>query len=347
MAREDTRHVSAEPPREYRKIVITRLTGDFRTSTEIVAEPWRDPGPGEVAIRNRWAGVNAVFDKNLCRNTIRYVDVSPPWDMGIESVGEVVATGAGVESLAVGEAVATTKLGHGFRDYHVIEASRCLRIREPTPEVLALVPSGISALVGLRHVGGMGSGETVAVSAAAGGTGQFVVQLAKRAGNHVVGLTRSASKVEALRWLGCDRAIDYTAEDLREVLAREYPRGIDLAYDTVGGEVFDAFVDHLAMRGRLVVSGHTSDFDRPEEPVNQPRIYRKLYWKSASIRGFQNPAFPEHFDAAAAEILDLHYSGRLQALVDATPFRGLESVADAEEHLLAGRNTGKVVVALG
>lgn len=338
--------MSEAPPARYRKIVIARLTGEFRTATEIVEEAWRAPGPGEVAIRNHWVGVNAVFDKNLCRNAIRYVDVTPPWDMGIESVGEVVAVGPAVQGLAVGDAVATSKLGHGFRDYHVIEAARCLRIREPTPEVLALIPSGISALVGLRHIGQLRSGEVVAVSAAAGGIGQFVVQLAKLAGNHVIGLTRSAGKLEALRRLGCDRAIDYTREDLREVLAREYPRGLDLAYDTVGGEVFDAFVDHLAMRGRLVISGHTSDFDRPDEQILQPRIYRKLYWKSASIRAFQNPAFPEHFDAAAAEILDLYYAGRLQALVDPTPFRGLEAVADAEEHLLAGRNTGKVVVRL-
>ncbi len=333
-------------PARYRKIAIARLTGDFRTATAIVDEPWRDPGPGEVAVRNRWAGVNAVFDKNLCRNAIRYVEVVPPWDMGIESVGDVVAVGPGVTNLAVGDAVATTKLGHGFREYHVIEAVRCLRVREATPEVLALVPTGISALVGLRVVGEMRSGETVAVSAAAGGIGQFVVQLAKLAGNHVIGLTRTASKVAALRSLGCDRVVDYITENLREVLAREYPRGIDLAWDTVGGEVFDAFVDHLAMRGRLVVSGHTSDFDRPEEPVPQPRIYRKLYWKSASVRGFQNPAFPEHFEAAAAEMLDLYYGRRLQARVDPAPFRGLESVADAEAYLLAGLNTGKVVVAL-
>ena len=333
-------------PERSRKIVIERLAGDFRGSTAIVDDPWRDPGPGEVAVRNRHAGVNAVFDKNLCRNTIRYVDVVPPFDMGIESVGEVIAVGPGVAGLALGDAVATVALGHGFRDCHVIEAGRCLRIREATPEVLALVPTGMSALVGLRHIARMGSGETVAVSAAAGGLGQFVVQLAKLAGNHVIGLTSTAEKAAALARLGCDRVVNYREEDLRAVLAAEYPRGIDLAYDSVGGEVFDAFLDHIALRGRLVISGHTSDFDQPEEPVAAPRIYRKLYWKSASVLGFQNPAFPEHFDAAAAEILDLYYSGRLQVLVDPVRFKGLESVADAEEHLLAGRNTGKVVVEL-
>ena len=333
-------------PARYRKIVIARLAGDFRASTAIVEEPWCEPGPGEVAIRNRYAGVNAVFDKNLCRNTIRYVHVVPPWDMGIESVGHVVAVGPGVRDAAPGDAVATVALGHGFRDFHVIAAARCTRIREASPEILALIPTGISALVGLEQIAEMKSGETVIVSAAAGGLGQFVVQLAKLAGNHVIGLTSTAAKAAALAGIGCDRVVNYREEDLREVLSREYPRGVDIAYDSVGGGIFDAFLDHLAMRGRLIISGHTSDFDRPDEEVAAPRIYRKLYWKSASVRGFQNPAFPEHFAAAAQRILELYYDGRLQVLIDPVRFEGLESVADAEEHLLAGRNLGKVVVSL-
>ena len=96
-----------------------------------------------------------------------------------------------------------------------------------------------------------------------------------------------------------------------------------------------------------MISGHTSDFDQAIENVAQPRIYRKLYWKSASVRGFQNQAFPEFFDDAARRILQLYYSGRLRALVDPTPFVGLESTADAVEHLLSGRNRGKVAVRIG
>lgn len=333
-----------DAPERYRKIVIGRLAGEFRDSTEIVETDWRDPAPGEVVVRNRYAGVNAVFDKNLCRNSIRYVNVVPPYDMGIESVGHVVAAGRDVEGLGLGDAVATVALGHGFREYQVIDAARCVRVREASREVLALIPTGISALVGLKHIARMTTGETVVVSAAAGGLGQFVVQLAKLAGNHVVGLTSTAAKADALRSIGCDRVINYREEDLREVLTREHPAGINLAYDSVGGEIFDALLDHLAMRGRLVVSGHTSDFDKPEDPAAATRVYRKLYWKSASVLGFQNPAFPEHFAAAAAEILDLYYSGRLKVLVDRVRFKGLESVADAEEHLLSGKNIGKVVV---
>lgn len=330
----------------YRKIVIHSLTGEFRSATRIVETPWQEPGPGEILIRNRYAGVNAIFDKNLCCNTIRYVNVVPPYDMGVEAIGEVVALGAGVDGVRIGDAVANVKLGAAYREYQVADVRRVVRVREASPEILALIASGVSAMVALERIADMKSGETVAVSAAAGGLGQFVVQLAKRAGNHVIALTGSDHKAALLRALGADRVVNYRRESLPEVLAREYPRGLDIAYDSVGGPIFDAFLDHLAMYGRLIVSGHTSDFDKPVEDVPHPRAYHKLYWKSASIRAFQNPAFPQYFDDAARRILDLYYRGELRVLVDPTPFDGLEAAADAVEYVLAGRNAGKVVLRL-
>ncbi|HKZ74861.1 MAG TPA: zinc-binding dehydrogenase [Steroidobacteraceae bacterium] len=332
--------------RAYRKIVIDRLAGDFRGSTRIVETPWIEPGAGEVVVRNLHAGCNAVFDANLCRNTLRYVEVAPPFDMGIESVGEVVATGPGVTGFCVGDPVATSRLGTGYREYQVAEVARLYRVREPSPEILTLIPTGISALVALERVAEMRTGETVAVSAAAGALGHIVAQLAKRAGNRVIAITGSEAKAQRLRAFGFDRIVNYRAESLRDALAREYPRGLDIAYDSVGGELFDTLLDHLAMRGRLIVSGHTADFDRPPEDVPHPRVYHKLYWKSASVRAFLNPMFREFFDDAARRILDLYYAGELRVLVDPTPFVGLESVADAVEHVLSGRSSGKVVIRL-
>ena len=333
-------------PTHYQKLVIQQLTGDFRSSTAIVTEPWRDPLAGEVVIRNAYAGCNAIFDKNLCRNAIRYLDIKPPFDMGIESVGEIVAVGAGVKHLRAGDQVAASRLGSGYREYQLAAAERVIRVREASPEIVALIPTGISAMVGLERIGEVRAGDTVAVSAAAGGLGHFVLQLAKLRGCHVIGITGSDDKLPLLQELGADRVINYRRENLHEVFGREYPRGIDVAYDSVGGEIFDAFVEHVAFRGRVVVSGHTSDFDKAIEFVPQPRAYRKLYWKSASIRGFQNQAFPEFFAEAAERMLDLYYRSQLRVLVDRTPFRGLERAADAVEHLLAGRNAGKVVVTL-
>lgn len=333
-------------PSDYRKVIIHQITGDFRTSTRVVKEAWRAPQAGEVVIRNEFAGVNAILDKNLCRNSVRYLKVTPPFDMGIESVGRIVAVGPGVTHLREGDAVAASRLGSGYRDFQIAAASKVISVRDPTAETLALIPTGISAMVGLERIGEVRDGETVAVSAAAGGLGHFVVQFAKLRGCHVIGITGSDDKVTLLRKLGVDRPINYRRENVREVLEREYPKGIDVAYDSVGGEIFDTFVDHVAFRGRVIVSGHTSDFDKEVELVPQARAYRKLYWKSASIRGFQNQAFPEYFDETAARLLQLFHDGTLQVLIDPTPFVGLDRVADAVEHLLAGRNTGKVVVRL-
>jgi len=328
----------------YQKLVISQLTGDFRSSTSISRADWQEPGPREAIVRNRFAGCNAIFDKNLCRNKIRYVDVVPPYDMGIESIGEIVALGPDTDEFAVGDAVATVMLGTGYRQFQKANVERLVKVREASAEILTLVPTGVSAYVGLNHIAQMRSGETIAVSAAAGGIGHIVVQLAKLAGNTVIGITGTNSKVETLHELGCDRVIDYRREDLRGVLEREFPRGLDIAYDTVGGEVFDTFLDHLAKHGRLIISGHTSDFDKPIENVPHPRIYRKLYWKSASVRAFQNQEFPEYQPESTRQMLQLYYDGRIKPLVDPTPFVGLESVADAVEYMLAGKNTGKVVV---
>lgn len=330
--------------RTYPKIIVHTLTGEFRSATSIVEQPWQDPGPGQVLIRNRFAGCNAIFDTNLCRNKIRHVNVVPPFDMGIESVGDVVAVGQGVTDFVPGDAVATTKIGTAYREYQLAEVDRLFKVRAATPEVLTLIPTGVSALVALERVANLRYGETVAVSAAAGGLGHIVVQLAKLQGCHVIALTSSPSKFALLQQLGADRIVDYRREDLAHVLQGEYPRGIDVAYDSVGGEIFDTFLDNLAMHGRLIISGHTSDFDKPVEDVPHPRIYRKLYWKSASVRAFQNPHFREFMPDAGRRILEMYYAGRLQVCVDPQPFRGLKSVPDAVDYVLGGSNVGKVVV---
>jgi hypothetical protein len=333
-------------PAHYDRLLLHRFGPDFRACVRIESTALERPGPGQLLIRNRWAGVNAVYDNRLAQNAIHWVETALPQDLGIESVGEVVEVGHGVSGYAPGDAVATVRLGNGYREYQCIEATAATRVPEATPEVLTLIPTGISAMVALERVAELGTGETVIVSAAAGGLGHIVIQLAKLAGNHVVALCGSEDKRVALERLGVDRTINYREDDLAAVLATQYPDGFDLAFDTVGGRIFDLFVEHLALRGRLVVSGFTSDIDDPE-PVTRPRIYTELYWKAASIRGFMNHLYAEYHADAAERLLALHASGKLRVLVDPTPFDGLRAVPDAVEHLLAGRNLGKVVVRIG
>lgn len=330
----------------YRKLVAKRFSQDFQSAIAIVECPIPVLAPYELLIRNRFVGINGGFDTLVCRGEIPYVNLNPPFDLGVEAVGEVVAVGRAVSAFQIGDAVATIHRGGGYREYQTISVEQAIKVQSATPEVLTLLPTGVSALVALEQVGEMTSGETVLVTAAAGGTGHLAVQLAKRAGNHVIGTCGSEAKAALLQELGCDRVIRYRQENLGEVLQQEYSNGIDLVFDCVGRQVFDTCVGHLAIRGRLVVVGFISEYTSSFEVVTQPRIYQQLFWKAASVRGFLMPHYQKHFASACDRLLELFYSGNLRVAVDPTEFQGLEAIPAAVNYLLQGRNCGKVVVRL-
>lgn len=330
--------------RTYKKLVAQQLSDNFRAAIALEELPIPAPNPDEILICNKFAGINAGFDTLLCRGNIPYVNLTPPFDLGVEAVGEVVAIGQNVNILQVGDAVATTVRGGGYREYQAIAANLAVKIRAATPEILTLMPTGISALVGLEKVGEMTSNEVVLITAAAGGIGHIAVQLAKLAGNHVIGVCGSDAKAALLKELGCDRIVNYRTETLDTVLQQEYPNGVDLVFDCVGKQVFDVCINHLAVRGRLVVVGFISEYANDFESVTQPRIYQKLFWKSASVRGFLMPHFAQYADQGRDRLLDLFHAGQLKVVVDSTVFQGIETIPDAVEYLLSGKNCGKVVV---
>jgi NADPH-dependent curcumin reductase CurA len=330
--------------RTYQKLVAQQLSQDFRSAIAIIELPIPELAPHEVLICNKFAGVNAGFDTLLCQGKVPYVNLTPPFDLGVEAVGEVVAVGEDVTELQVGDGVVTTIRGGGYREYHAVDANLVIKVPEVSPEVLTLIPTGVSALVALEQVGELTSQEVVLVTAAAGGTGHIAVQLAKLAGNHVIGTCGSPDKAELLRDLGCDRVINYRLENVQSVLAREYPQGINLVFECIGKKMFDICVEHLAIRGRLVVVGFISEYGKEWELIEQPRIYSQLFWKAASVRGFLMPLYKEYIPQARDRLLQLFQAGDIKVAVDSTEFRGLASVSDAVEYLLTGKNCGKVVV---
>ncbi len=331
-------------PKTYRKLVATFLTTEFRAAAKQVEVAMPTPRSREVLIRNRFAGVNAS-DVNLTAGRY-FPNPNLPMDLGFEAAGEVVALGKDINHLKLGDAVVTTDIGAGYREYYLTKATRALPVPVASPEALSLAVSGLTASVALHEVGGMGSGETILVTAAAGGTGQYAVQLAKLAGNHVIGTCGSDEKAALLKSLGCDRAINYRTENVRAVLKKEYPDGINLIYESVGGTLFDTCVGALARRGRLLSIGYISEYLKGMETVEAPRLYHQLLAKSASVQGFFLPHYAEHFRTHTIRLMNLMNQGNLKALIDPTPFKGLDAVADAVDHLHAGKNRGKVVVQL-
>jgi NADPH-dependent curcumin reductase CurA len=325
-----------------RKLVATELTPDFRRSAQLAEEEIDGPGPGEVLIRNVVAGVNAS-DVNMTAGHYQ-PGVEPPFDLGFEGAGVVEAVGDKVDGLAAGDAVAFSVLGQGFRSHAVVPANRVVPVPEPSAEALSVLVSGLTASIALEQVGELEAGETVLVTAAAGGTGQYAVQLAKRAGATVFGTCGSDEKAALLRDLGCDRPINYRSEDVKAVLKAEAPDGLDVVYEAVGGALFDTALRALAVKGRLISIGFVGEYVDGPERVTDVRVYHRLLSKSASVRGFFLPHYARHFREHMTRLLGLVGSGELQVAVDPTGFRGLGAVADAVEYLHSGQSRGKVVV---
>ncbi|KAF0688062.1 Aste57867_20286 [Aphanomyces stellatus] len=335
----------------FRKIVCKKVSADFRNATEVVSVPRASlqVTPGTVLIKVSVVGINAS-DINYTNG--KYVDgIQPPFDCGFEGVGHVEEVGAGVKHLKKGDAALFTLYG-AFAEYIVVPIKFAQKVPVASAAILPLNVCGRTASIALDVVGEMKSGETVLVTAAAGATGQFAVQLAKLAGNTVIGTCSSPEKQDYLKSIGCDRAIDYTKENLGTVLAKEFPRGIDLVFESVGGEMLQTCVQNLAKHGRLITIGSISGYEDASSwtasAAAATPIMSILLQKSASIRGFfLNSFLKDHMVAHTTKLTTLVRKGLLNPGVDPTPFAGLEAVADAIDYLYARKNIGKVVVHLG
>ncbi len=330
----------------YRAIRMERFAETFRDAADIVELPLVAPGPGEIRVRNRHCGINAIFDTQIARNAVDYVPVKPPTLTGVEAIGIVEAVGVGVADFAVGDAVATVRFRGGYREVNIGPAGDFIHVPAATRDYLALASTGVSAFLALERIGQLQDGETIAISAAAGGLGHFLVQLAVLQGCRVIAVCSSGRKGDFVKSLGAERVIDYRGEDVAAVLAAEYPKGVDVAVDTVGGDVFDAFLANLAYHGRLVVGGAAQDLAGRPEMVTAPRIAHSIYYKGASVRGFMNGLLTPYWAAARARMFALYAGGQIAVTTDEVVFQGLPSVYDAIERLLSGKTMGKVIVDL-
>ena len=232
----------------------------------------------------------------------------------------------------------------GYREANIGSESQFTKAPAATREWLALASTGVSAYLALNQIGQVQDGETVAISAAAGGLGHFMVQLAKLRGCHVIAVCGGKAKGDFVTSLGADRVIDYRADDVGAVLAAEYPKGIDVAIDTVSGSIHDAFLANIAYHGRLVVGGAASDLEGRPEMVTAPRIAHSIYYKGASVRGFMNGLLTPHWPTVRAKMFELFADGKIKVTFDDMAFHGLPGVYDAVERLLSGKSMGKVIV---
>jgi NADPH-dependent curcumin reductase CurA len=185
----------------------------------------------------------------------------------------------------------------GVQEYAVTDG-RDVTILDPalgTPSMYlgVLGSTGLTAYYGLLEHGRPRAGDTVVVSAAAGGVGSIVGQLARISGSRVVGIAGGPDKCRYLtETLGFDAAIDYRETGLRRRLAEACPTGVDVYFDNVGGQILETALSLLAMHARVVVCGAISQYNATERPKG-PANYMSLLIRRATMGGFL------YFDHAA------------------------------------------------
>ena len=200
---------------------------------------------------------------------------------------------------------------------------------------------GFTAYFGLFDVAKVKSGETVVISAAAGAVGSLAGQMAKIAGCRAVGIAGSDAKCEWItRDLGFDAAINYHKENIREALGRACPKGVDVDFENVGGEVMEAVIDRLNIGARIALCGMISQYNssRPSGPSN----FAAFIMKRVTCTGFLVTDFAPRFPEAVQKIVAWLAEGKLKYRLDVED--GLQKAPLALNKLFDGSNTGKLLV---
>ncbi|ORX00598.1 NADP-dependent oxidoreductase [Mycolicibacillus trivialis] len=309
--------------------------------TELVTAPAPEPADGEALVRTTYIGIDAAV-RTWLDDQPGYL---PPVQIGevirAAGIGEVVASRC--DAYAVGDVVTTLT---GFQEYVIVRDDVFTTPVAGTDvdqrAVMSVFgPTGATAYFGMVGVGRPAAGETVVVSAAAGATGSVAGQIAKIAGARVVGIAGGPRKCRAVvEEFGFDACIDYKRGQVAADLKEHCPRGVDVYFDNVGGEILDAVLGRLAHNARVVLCGVISSYLTGEHPG--PANYVNLLAKTARMQGFNALHEWGRFDEAFAALRGWERDGLLvhrEHVID-----GLESCVTALNGLFTGVNIGKMLV---
>jgi NADPH2:quinone reductase len=305
---------------------------------ELVEQEIGDPGPGQVRVAVRAAGVNFIdvyFRTGLYPRPLPFVE-------GLEGAGTVEAVGPGVGGLALGERVAWSGVPGSYADQLLAPADRLVAVPEKVQEKIAAAAmlQGMTAHYLVHGTRQPSAGEIALVHAAAGGTGLLLVQLLAAAGVSVIGTCSSAEKEQLARDAGAQHVVRYTerdfAEAVREITAG---RGVDVVYDSVGQSTFEGSLASLRPRGLLVLFGQSSG---PVPPFDLGRLNAmgSLFVTRPSLAHYT--ADRAELELRSGAVLGAIAAGELAIRIGAE--YPLADAARAHRDLEARRTTGKLLL---
>lgn len=296
-----------------------------------------EPGPGEVRIRQKAAGLNFI---DVYHRTGLYKQPLP-FTPGVEGAGIVDKVGPGVEAIEVGDRVAYAGPLGGYSEERLIAADRLVKLPAGISfdEAAAMMLQGLTAHMLLRGVYPVKAGDTVLIHAAAGGVGLIACQWAKALGATVIGTVGSDEKAELARTHGCDYPIVYTREDfVAEVDRITAGAMLPVVYDGVGRDTFLRSLDCLQRRGIMVSYGNASG---PVEPFAPTLLAQKGSLFLTRPTMYDYTVTKAELQGAAGELFDVVESGKVKIEVRQR-FR-LGEAADAHRALEARKTKGSTI----
>jgi NADPH:quinone reductase len=298
------------------------------------------PSGREVLIEIKAIGINYA---DTARREGQYVVKTPlPFIPGAEIAGIVASVGDKVTSVKPGMRVVTLIESGGYSEFALADERSLIPIPEQLDyqNAVALPLQGLSAYHVLRTMGRLEKGESVLVHAAAGGVGTLAVQLAKLFGaGKVIATASSSEKLELARQMGADVLINYSESNwVEQVLEATGGKGVDVALEMVGGDVFQKTLKCLATFGRLVVFGAASG--------EQSKMYpSSLMARNQSVIGFFLPQImrkPELLQPSLVELLSYLGEGKLKLTIGGV--FPLEEAANVHRLLQSRKTTGKLIL---
>ena len=317
-----------------------------RANWHFTSEPLPELGDGDVLVQTRFLSLDPAMRgwMNEGKSYIAPVGIGEVMRAG--GIGRVVASKNA--AFAVGEDVSA---GLGVQEYALIRAadvkrSGLVRIDlgagTATQWLNVLGMPGMTGYFGLKDVGQPQAGETVVVSGAAGAVGQTVGQLAKILGCRAVGIAGGPAKCAwVVGELGFDACIDYKAGPVRDGLKQHCPKGVDIYFDNVGGEILDAVLTRINRKARIIICGAISQYNNTT-PIQGPSNYLSLLVNRARMEGMVVFDYADRYPQAIAELAGHLRSGRMKSKEDVV--EGLETFPETLLKLFNGENFGKLVL---
>ena len=300
--------------------------------------PLPSPGPGQVLVEVKAAGVN-LFDTQL-RSGLYKRDL--PLTLGLEGAGIVESVGAGVADIAVGDRVAFIFAAGSYATHTLAPADRVVPLADGIgfDEAAAVLFQGLTAHYLATSTFPLGPGSSCVVHSAAGGCGILLCQMAKICGAQVIGAVSTPAKAAIARDAGADHVVIYAEEDFAAAVKRiTGGRGVDVVYDAVGLDTYIRSMDSLRPRGMLALYGEASGLVPPIDP--RELLFRKsLFLTRAGLDHYI--ADRRELGARTDEIFGWVADGRLKQKIFGT-YR-LEAVADAHRALESRATAGKLLV---